>query len=80
MVPQSSLVSMSTIAAQRTLKSLLHLRPVPLLEISIDGCRIWLLAEKIKQKSLNKVSGLDISIDGVQDLAVSIKNHTKKSE
>ena len=34
---------------------------VPLLEISIDGCRIWPLAGKIGQKV---VSGLEISING----------------
>ena len=34
---------------------------VALLEISIDGCRIWPLAGKIRKKA---VSGLEISIDG----------------
>ena len=34
---------------------------VPLLEISIDGCRIWLLAGKSYKKV---VSGLKFSIDG----------------
>ena len=33
---------------------------VPLLEISIYGCRIWPLAGKIGQKILNVVSGLKI--------------------
>ena len=30
------------------------------LELSIDGCRIWALAVKIRQKSLNVVSSLNI--------------------
>ena len=33
---------------------------VPWLEISIDGCRIWPIARKIRQKSLVEVSGLKI--------------------
>ena len=36
------------------------LSAVPWLEISIDGCRIWPIAEKIGQKSLNAVLGLKI--------------------
>ena len=33
---------------------------VPWLEISIDGCRIWPIAEKVRQKSVKEVSGLKI--------------------
>ena len=36
------------------------LKPVPLLEISIDGCRIWPLVGKIRPKSLNVIPGLKI--------------------
>ena len=34
---------------------------VPWLEISIDRCRIWPLAGKIRQKSLNVESGLKMN-------------------
>ena len=33
---------------------------VPWLEIFIDGCRIWPIVRKIRQKSLEEVSGLKI--------------------
>ena len=43
---------------------------VPWLEISIDGCKIWPLAQKVGQKSLNVVSGL--KIDGCMHLLPQI--------
>ena len=33
---------------------------VPMLEILIDGCKIWPLEGKMRQNSLNVVSGLKI--------------------
>ena len=45
---------------ERTVSQKLKSCTMPWLEISIDGCRIWPLAGKIGQKSLNVVSGLKI--------------------
>ena len=52
-------------------------RSVPMLEISIEGCRIWPLAGKIGQKS--SITMRDFNWR-VQDLGFSSKNQTKKCE
>ena len=48
--------------------------PVPLLEISIDGCRIVPLAGKIRQKALKEVSGL--KIDGCMHTLLKIYRYS----
>ena len=47
---------------------------VALLEISIDGCRIWPLAGKIGQKSSIRVKRFN---PWVWDLTITRKNQTK---
>ena len=56
---------------------------VPWLEISIDGCRIWPLGGKIRQKSLNIVSGLKIDgcmhpLPQIDGCSCTLRTHTNQ--
>ena len=37
-----------------------HMKPAPVLDISIDGCRIWTLAGKSRQKIVKEVAAMKI--------------------